>query len=220
MTPRLRSIPLVLLLAGSAFTGCLSGCVPLIVGGAAAGSMLMASDRRTTGAQLEDQVIESKAGRQIKAVLGDKGHVNVVSYNRVALLTGEVPEEADRVAIEKAVAGIENLRSVVNETAVTLPSSLTSRSNDLLLASKVRATLLDAGGLSSSAFKLVVERGTVFLMGRVTAAEAERATSLTRSIEGVRKVVKVVELISEDELKALLNQSTGTANDTPPAARR
>ena len=177
--------------------------VPLMVGGAAVSGVLMANDRRTTGAQVEDQLIESKAARQIKAVLGDKGHVNTNSYNRVLLLTGEVPTEEDRLAIEKAVAGIENLRSVVNETAVMVASSLTARSNDVLVSSKVRATLIDAGDMPSHAFKLVVERGTVFLMGRVTTTEADRATALARAVNGVQKVVRVVELISEDELKAL-----------------
>jgi osmotically-inducible protein OsmY len=192
---------LLALVAGSTLlTGCM---VPLMVGGAAVSGVMMANDRRTTGAQVEDQLIESKAARQVKAVLGDKGHVNVNSYNRVLLLTGEVPTEEERVAIEKAVAGIDNLRSVVNESAVMLASSLTARSNDVLVNSKVRATLIDAGDLPSQAFKLVVERGTVFLMGRVTTAEVDRATALARAVSGVQKVVRVVELISEDELKAL-----------------
>ncbi len=183
-----------------AATTALSGCAALIVGGAVVGGSLLASDRRSSGTQMDDQSIEFKSGSRVRDALGDRGHVNVTSYNRLVLLTGEVPTEADRTAVEQNVAKIDNVKSVVNELAVMTASSLSNRSNDALVTSKVKATLVDAGDISSNAFKVLTERGTVYLMGRVTEREAERASDLTRSISGVQKVVKVLEIITDSEL--------------------
>ncbi|WP_284618464.1 BON domain-containing protein [Aquabacterium humicola] len=177
----------------------LGGCAGLVVGSAVVGG-LVAADRRTSGAQLEDQAIELKAVNRINATLGERGHVNVTSYNRQVLVTGEVPGDADRGAVEQIVGQIENVRSVVNELAVMAPTSFGSRSNDTVLTSKVKASLIDARDLHANAFKVVTERGQVFLLGRVTEREANRATEIARSIGGVQKVVRVFELISEAEL--------------------
>ncbi len=180
-----------------------SGCAPLLVGGAAMGGALVFSDRRTSGTQVEDQSIEVKAANRAREVLGEQGHVNFTSYNRTLLVTGEVPSEADRTNVERAVAGIENLRAVVNELGVLGNSALTSRSSDAIITSKVKATFVDAKDLHSNAFKVVTERGTVYLMGRVTEREAARATELARSVGGVEKVVRVFEILTESELANL-----------------
>lgn len=183
-----------------AATTALSGCAALLVGGAVVGGSLLATDRRSSGTQLDDQSIEFKANSRIRDLLGDKGHVNATSYNRLLLLTGEVPTEADRTNLEQALSRIDNVKSVVNELTPMFASSLSQRSNDALVTSKVKATLVDAGDISSNAFKVITERGVVYLMGRVTEREAERAVDLTRSISGVQKVVKVLEVVSEAEL--------------------
>lgn len=193
----IRTTLIVSLLAA---TTALSGCAALLVGGAVVGGSLLATDRRSSGTQLDDQAIEFKANSRIRDLLGDKGHVNATSYNRLLLLTGEVPTEADRTNIEQALSRIDNVKSVVNELAPMFASSLSQRSNDALVTSKVKATLVDAGDISSNAFKVITERGVVYLMGRVTEREAERAADLTRSISGVQKVVKVLEIVSEAEL--------------------
>jgi len=195
-----RIVTLASLLAA---TQLLSACAPLLIGGAAVGGALMYTDRRTSGAQVEDEAIEAKAYNRIRQAIGDRGHVNVTSYNRLALLTGEVPSESDRAAVANAVAGVENLRSVTNEIAVMPNSSLTSRSSDAIVTSKVKATLFDAKDVQGNAFKVVTERGTVYLMGVVTERELNRATELARSISGVDKVVRVAEVVSEEQLKAL-----------------
>lgn len=181
----------------------LGGCAPLIVGGAAVGTALVVTDRRTAGTQLEDQSIELKARNRARDVIGERGHVNFTSYNRVLLITGEVPTEADRSAVERAVAGVENLRSVVNELAVMGNSSLTARSNDAVLTSKVKATFIDARDLEANAVKVLTERGVVYLMGRVTEREAARATELARGVGGVLKVVRVFEVVSDAEIATL-----------------
>lgn len=195
-----RIVTLASLLAAAQL---LSACAPLLIGGAAVGGALMYTDRRTSGAQVEDEAIEAKSYNRIRQAIGDRGHVNVTSYNRLALLTGEVPSESDRTAVANAVAGVENLRSVTNEIAVMPNSSLTSRSSDAIVTSKVKATLFDAKDVQGNAFKVVTERGTVYLMGVVTERELNRATELARSISGVDKVVRVAEVVSEEQLKAL-----------------
>lgn len=191
-----------LLTAALALASLTSACVPLIVGGAAVSGAMVATDRRTTAMQLEDKTIEVKAGNRIKELVGDKHHVNVNSYNRRVLLTGEVFQDGDRDAIAQAVAKVENVKGVVNETVKDWPSSLSQRSNDQLIEGKVKATFVDAKGLPANAFSIVVERGVVYLMGRVTEAEAQQAVDLTRTISGVQKVVKVLEIVSPTDLIA------------------
>ena len=200
-----QRLPLRALTGALLVSATLSACAPLVVGGAMVGGALMVTDRRTSGAQVEDQAIELKATNRTRDVLGDRGHVNATSYNRTVLLTGEVPAEADRTAVEQTISRIENVRSVVNELAVMGNSSLTSRSNDAILSGKVKATFVDAKDLQANVFKVYTERGTVYLMGRVTEREANRAADLARSIGGVEKVVRVFEILTEAELADLAN---------------
>ena len=184
----------------------LSACAPMVVGGALMGS-LVATDRRTPGAQLEDEGIELRAASRIRDSLVDRVHISVTSYNRQVLLTGEVPSAQDRVLVEQIVAKVENVRSIVNELAVLGNSGLTQRGSDALVTTRVRAGLVDARDLFANSFKVVTERGTTYLMGRVTQREANRATEVVRNTPGVQKVVRLLEIISEDELKALLPKS-------------
>ncbi len=188
----------------------LSACAPLVLG-TAVGGAFVATDRRTSGTQLEDQGIKIKAANRIREALTDRGHVSVNAYNRRVLLTGEVPTEADRAAAEAAAAQTENVVGVVNELMVGFNSTLASRSNDMLVATKVRATLVDARDLMSNAFDVVVERGEVYLMGMVTEREANRAAELVSTISGVRRVVKMFDLISEEELARKLPKPVSPA---------
>ncbi len=194
--------PLALALAAVAAATTLAGCAPLVLGGAAVGGSLMVIDRRTSGAQVEDQAIELKSANAVRD-LATLGHVNVTSYNRTALLTGEVPSAEDRVRVENAVRRVENVRGVVNELAVAGNSSLGSRSSDSIISGKVKATFIDAKDLQAPAIKVLTERGVVYLMGRVTEREANRAAELARSVSGVQKVVRVFEIITEAELANL-----------------
>ena len=183
-------------------TAALSACAPMVVGGALMGS-LVATDRRTSGAQLEDEGIELRAASRIRDNLVDRVHISVTSYNRQVLLTGEVPSAQDRVLAEQIVAKVENVRSIVNELAVLGNTGLTQRGSDVLVTTRVRASLVDARDLFANSFKVVTERGTTYLMGRVTQREANRATGVVRTTPGVQKVVRLLEIMSEDELKAL-----------------
>ena len=186
--------------ATALLAGALAGCIPLIIGGAAAGGSLVATDRRTSGAQLEDEGIELRSVSRIRGNIGERVHINVTSYNRQVLLTGEVPTAQDKQLAEQIVARVENVSTVVNELAVLGNTSLTQRSSDALVTGRVKAMLIDAQDLFFNAFKVVTERGTVYLMGRVTQREADRATEVVRATPGVQKVVRIFEILSEEEL--------------------
>ena len=194
----------------------LGACAPLMIAGVA-GTAMVASDRRTSGAQLEDETIELRAKARIRDNLGERVHVNVTSFNRQVLLTGEVTAEKDRQAVVQLVERIENVKAVVNELAVMPMSNLSERSNDLLIVAKVKASFVDSRDLFANAFKVVTERGTVYLMGRVTQREANSATQLTRNVGGVNKVVRLFEIISEDELRNLLPPPAPAADPVKPA---
>lgn len=198
-TPKMKKFSLTLAAAVLAST-LATGCAPLLIGGAMVGGVQVATDRRTSGTQLEDETIELKAGARIREQLGDKVHINVNSYNRVVLITGEARNEADQAEVERIVSGVENVTKVMNEVGVTMLSSLSSRSNDVVIQGKIKAQLIDARDLLSNAFYVVVERGQAYLMGRVTEREANRATEIARQVGGVKKVVRAFEIISEEEL--------------------
>jgi osmotically-inducible protein OsmY len=211
---KLKPNLLLTALASAVLGGVLSACAPLIVGGAAV-SAIVATDRRTSGTQLEDEGIELRAASRLRDALGDKAHINVTSYNRQVLLTGEVPNEQARQTAEQVVNKVDNVKGSVNDLAILGNSTLTQRSSDVLVTGKVKASLVDAKDLYIGAFKVVTERGTVYLMGRVTQHEADRATQMTRTIGGVQRVVRVFEIISEDELARIAN-TTPSRPASPP----
>ena len=197
---RTRPALLPVALAALAATTLLGACAPLLIGGAMLGGSMVVTDRRTSGTQIDDQGIELKSINRVGEVLGDRGSVSVTSYNRQVLITGEVPAEADKAGVEQAVARIDNVRLIVNELAIASASSLGTRSSDTLLTSKVKASMVDAKDVQANAYKVVTERGVVYLMGRVTEREATRATDIARGVSGVRKVVRVFEIVGEAEL--------------------
>jgi osmotically-inducible protein OsmY len=180
----------------------LSACAPLIVGGAVM-TGVVATDRRTTGTQVEDESIEIKVASAVRQEMGDRIHLNVTSFNRQVLLSGEVRTAADKERAEKLASSQENVNAVVNDLTVMPVSSLTQRSKDIVITGRIKAAFVDAKDLQVNAFKVVTERGIVYLMGRVTAREAKRATDIARGMSGVAKVVRVFEEIPEQELQRL-----------------
>ncbi|HTN65754.1 MAG TPA: BON domain-containing protein [Burkholderiaceae bacterium] len=181
----------------------LQGCLGLAVGGAVMGT-LAATDRRTLGAQTEDKAIALKAIDRVANVPGaNSNHVNVTSFNRKVLLTGEVHDEQAKAAVEREVAGIAGVQSIVNELTVAGASSFTARSNDSLLTGKVKASFVDDKVIYANSIKVVTERSIVYLMGRVTPAEGARAASIASGVSGVQKVIKVFEYITDAELQDL-----------------
>ncbi len=181
-----------------------SGCAPLVLGGAALAGKV-AIDRRTAGIQIEDEAIELRSESGLRNLLQMGSHVRVSSYNRMVLLTGEVNSDSDRSLVERFVKSQDNVKSVVNDLSIGPESSLTQRAKDQVIATQVRALLIQAKDIHSSAVHITTQRGIVYLMGRLTQAEASRVSDLisTSQVSGVQKVVKVFEIISEDDLKRL-----------------
>lgn len=184
-----------LLLALSLFAlPALQGCLPLLVGAGVGTGVMVADDRRTSATILEDQTIEIKASNRIKERFEDL-RVGVTSYNRFVLLVGQVPSEAVKSEVEGLVLEVPNVRNVQNELSISGSSSLMSRSNDGLLTSRVKGRLVQNDNVSANHVKVVTESGSVYLMGMVTRAEAEAATTVAATTGGVQRVVKVFEYL-------------------------
>ena len=194
-----RTVGLLALVAGSQVL--MSGCVPLVIGGAAAGGVaVVASDRRTSRMVLDDQVIEYKAGRVLSDALGDASHININSYNSKVLLTGEVPSAQAAESAQKLTLGVDEVKSVINELGIMSVTNFSQRSADSMTTARVKSGLLQTRDLASNAFKVVTERGVVYLMGRVTAQEAMIATEVAATTQGVVKVVRVLEIVTAEDL--------------------
>jgi osmotically-inducible protein OsmY len=176
----------------------LQGCVGVAVVGAGSAAV-SAMDRRTTGVQIEDERIELVSSNRYGEKFGDKAHINITSYNRNVLLTGEVADAASRDEVEKIVRGVPNVRGITNELQVGPLASLSSRANDAGITGKVKARFVDAGKFNAVHVKVVTEASVVYLLGIVTEAEANDAVEVARTTGGVRKVVKVLEYCKPTE---------------------
>ncbi|MDY7546293.1 BON domain-containing protein [Glaciimonas sp. CA11.2] len=194
--------PLMTIALCGAVAMSVQGCVGLLLGGAVVGGFA-ATDRRTLGAQTDDKTIAIKAESRIVGIVGEPSHINVTSFNRRVLITGEVRDDAAKVAAEQETKAIEGVHSVLNELVVAEPSSFGQRSNDTYITSKVKASLLDAKDVFGNAVKVVTERGVVYLMGQATEREAKRAAEIAAGVDGVQKVVKAFEYMTEEELTQL-----------------
>lgn len=170
--------------------------LPFLVGCATGSEGYSSGDRRTTGMFIEDEAIELKSGRRIHQQFGNNVHINVTSYNRMVLLTGEAPTAAIKADIEKLVMSVDNVRRIFNEIAVAGNTSLASRSNDTLLTSKVKARFIADRKFQINHVKIVTENEVIYLLGVVTRQEAESAAQIASSTAGVRKVVKVFEYLN------------------------
>jgi osmotically-inducible protein OsmY len=194
--------PLVLWLALAALAPALTGCFPLAVVGVSAGA-LMVADRRISETYMADEAIEVRANNRINEYFGSATHVNVTSYNRGVLLSGECLSQEDKARIEQIVAGVPNVRAVYNQLLIAQASSMGGRSNDAFVTSKVKGRFVDQGQFSANHVKVVTEWGTAFLLGMVTQKEADAAVEIARTTGGVLKVVRLFEIISQEEADRL-----------------
>jgi len=189
----------------------LSACAPLLVGSA----VLVGVDRRTSGTQLEDQGIEFRAAARLREQLGDRVRFEVTSFNRRVLLVGEVSSAQDKQTAEQVVARVENVQSIVNELEAVGAVGLTQRANDAVITGRVKLALTQAPDIVATAYKVVTNRGTVYLMGRVTQREADRGADVARSVSGVTKVVRSFEILTEAELLRIQPPAPQQAPATP-----
>jgi osmotically-inducible protein OsmY len=194
------------LLVAGALLSLLQGCFTVVAAGVATGAMASV-DRRSLATQAEDETIEWKASARISEKFSEKVHVNYTSFNRKVLLTGEVPTAEARVEVERLVGSIANVQGIYNELAVASIASFTARSNDAYVTSKVKGRFIDIGKFNPIRVKVTTEAGVVYLMGLVTAAEAESAVWVARTTAGVQKVVKVMEIVTDAKARELDNEA-------------
>ncbi len=161
---------------------------------------MVANDRRTSGTFVEDASIELKLTNKISAALGERSRVSVTSFNRRVLLTGEVATPTLKTMAAELAKNSPNVELVVNELVVAAKASATQLAADTLLSSRVKFALVSDNGIDASATKVITERGQVYLMGMLTEAEAQKVTEVVRRVSGVQGVVRVVEIISEQQL--------------------
>lgn len=193
----------------------LQACFPLVATGVTVGVMA-ALDRRPVGVQTDDETIEWKASSRISDKFGKEAHVNVTSYNRKVLISGEVPNDEAKARIGEIVRGTDGVQGIWNELVIGAAASLSGRSNDTYITSKVKARFVDAGQFSANHVKVVTEASTVFVLGIVNEREAQAAINVARTTSGVRKVVNVMEVVGEAETKRL-DSSQANANEQKPA---
>jgi osmotically-inducible protein OsmY len=196
----------------------LTGCFPVVATGVVAGA-LSVSDRRTTGAQAEDQAIELKAFNRFREQFkGDNISLSVVSFNRIALLTGYVPNANIKAEAGRILSSVDNVRSVLNEVVVGPPPSIRTYGTDAVLTARVKASLMEAKDIQANVIKVYTESATVFLMGIVTEREAARAADIASRVSSVRRVVRAFEIVSEAELARIQIQTGGASNAAPASA--
>lgn len=188
----------------------LAGCFPAVVATGTVIGVISFHDRRLSGVQADDEVSEWKGSNRMPARYADKAHVNFTAYNRVMLLTGEVADEESRQAIGDMASAIEGIRKVQNELVIAPLSSFASRGNDAYISSKFKARLLDTHQVSANHIKPITENGTLFLMGLVSEREAKAAVAIARSTEGVRKVVNLLEILPETEIRRIDQAPAGS----------
>lgn len=213
MMPKARRAarPLILAAALAATAASLSACVPLVVGGAAAGTAVVATDRRSSGTQLDDQNITFRVESQISQKLGSNARVNAMVYNGQVLLTGDVPTEADRAQATTIAQGVDKVKNVSNQLTVGPAAAFSTRSNDTWLTSKVRTALVNAQYVPSRTISVTTDKGVVYLMGMVTQSEGDYAANAASGVGGITKVVKLFDIISREEAVRLSGNSNGKA---------
>jgi osmotically-inducible protein OsmY len=204
-----------LALSAAVLVGGLSACAPLVIGGAFFGTVNVATDRRTAETQLVDEAIELRIFNRLITSTNNKGRVSAVSFGRRVLLLGEVPTAEDKVVAERVAASVDNVQRVINELKVMPNASASQRSQDALITKRIQTALIGAKDLASSAFKITTSQSTVYVLGVVTPREADRAIGIARMTPGVKQVVNMVDLISEETLKGLIPTGPGAASTAP-----
>jgi osmotically-inducible protein OsmY len=207
----------ILALSTSALLIGMSACAPMLVGGAFLGTVNVATDRRTAETQFVDEAIELRVLNRLITSTNNKGRVSAVSYGRQVLLLGEVPSAEDKVVAERVAASVDNVQRVISELKVMPNASASQRSQDALITKRIQTTLIGTKDLVSSAFKITTNQSTVYVLGVATQRETDRVIAITRTTPGVKQVVNMVNLISEETLKGLMPTAPGAASPAPAA---
>ena len=206
-----------LALSAAVLVSGLSACAPMVIGGAFLGTVNVATDRRTAETQFVDEAIELRVLNRLITSTNNKGRVSAVSYGRQVLLLGEVPSAEDKVVAERVAASVDNVQRVISELKVMPNASASQRSQDALITKRIQTTLIGTKDLVSSAFKITTNQSTVYVLGVATQRETDRVIAITRTTPGVKQVVNMVNLISEETLKGLMPTAPGAASPAPAA---
>ncbi len=213
----MRKALAVSLLLGATALPMLQGCLPVVAASAVSGGALATLDRRSLGTQTDDETVEWKASSRVGEKFSDNVHLNFTSYNRRVLVTGEVPSEEVKGEIERIVAGIPQVQGVYNELAVAPVTSFSTRSNDSYITTRVKSRFVDSGKFSAVHVKVVTEAGVVYLLGLVTQREADSAIQVARTTSDVKKVVNLLEIISDAKARELDVRMPEQRPPAPPA---
>ncbi len=195
----------------------LQGCVPVVIAGGAAAGVMSAHDRRSTGTQTDDETTEWKAAQRVPEKYKSPSHLNFTAYNHRLLITGETPSEEAKSIIGEQASKVEGVREVINELAISATtSSLGNRSNDSYITSKLKARLVDSNQLSANHIKVVTENSIAYLMGIVTDREGKIAVEIARRTDGVRKVINVMEIMPDADIRRIDTSAPGGSRTPPP----
>ena len=214
----MRKVLVVSLLLGATALPMLQGCLPVVAASAVSGGALATLDRRSLGTQTDDETVEWKASSRVGEKFSDNVHLNFTSYNRKVLVTGEVPSEEVKGEIERIVAGVPQVQGVYNELAVAPVTSFSTRSNDSYITTRVKSRFVDSGKFSAVHVKVVTEAGVVYLLGLVTQREADSAIQVARTTSDVKKVVNLLEIISDAKARELDVRMPEQRAPAPPAS--
>ncbi len=214
----MRKALAVSVLLGATALPMLQGCLPVVAASAVSGGALATLDRRSLGTQTDDETVEWKASSRVGEKFSDNVHLNFTSYNRRVLVTGEVPSEEVKGEIERIVAGIPQVQGVYNELAVAPVTSFSTRSNDSYITTRVKSRFVDSGKFSAVHVKVVTEASVVYLLGLVTQREADSAIQVARTTSDVKKVVNLLEIISDAKARELDVRMPEQRPPAPPAS--
>jgi len=194
MNPRSRTLTAIgAALLAAALLPAITGCAPIVVAAGIGATAVVASDRRSTGSQVDDESIELRITTAAGSSYGDSIHLNVTSYNATVLLTGEVPSTQIRDDVVKVAKTTDRVKAVDNYLVIGPNVDISGRTNDSYITSKVKARFVESDRLSTLNVKVVTERSTVYLMGIVSRDEGSAAGQIAATTSGVARVVKLFE---------------------------
>ncbi|TFH88080.1 BON domain-containing protein [Billgrantia azerbaijanica] len=187
-----RLTSLLLLIAALGLAGCTT-----VTGVTNPGTIDENYGERTLGTKVEDESIETKIVHNLRRTDArlDDARINVDAYNRVVLLTGQVPSEELREMATDVARNVRNVRDVHNELSVAGNLPATQRLADTWLNTRIRTSLATDESIDSSRLRIITENASVYVMGIVTRAEADRIVNAISGIGGVQRIVKVFDYL-------------------------
>ncbi|MCM2678636.1 BON domain-containing protein [Echinimonas agarilytica] len=180
--------------------GALQGCAGIVIAGAA-GTAMVLHDRRDFSTQVDDTALEMTVTHALATNEGlkNQARLRLFAVNRKILAVGQVPSDFLKSEVDRIVRSEDGVTQFYNELEIAEPIPFSIRSHDSWLSTKVRTALISDEEFDFTRVKIITENGRIYLMGLVTQKEADMATEITRKVSGVKEVVRVFELVTEEE---------------------